>query len=831
MLSLAAKIIIGNMAIEYFISYRRKSGGEVQARLIYDILCKQLGNEEKVFYDIENIGEGEFPEQIKNALGEAKHFILLVNEAFIKEWPVPPIEEDWYYTEIATAIENIGTKNITPVLFDRKFKFSELPEELKRFHCLDKCQTVKYLPEYAEYFGKKVGKHLGINATKEAVYDEYANEYGECFKKIIGDVFNIQIEVHNSGVEKINAEHVTLVQNIYQAQTSMPASNFGIDFDKIHFEFKTPKSAHKGEKKFFGRVTFVEKLFDKFQEQHCINIRARGGMGKTSVAYIFRDWVDKNHPGYYYKKHFVTVNVNSDTSIRSGVNKNLKGLIDEVYPTRLKTDEKCDESTLTNRIGHILAEVPQRCLLVIDVNSDDNRKASNERVIRTLSAIEFPEDMEKKWDILYLCREKIEKTYEDDETLLKDFEDDWDGAKNLFEHIYKRNKLNDDELRNLFELVFYHPLLIEQLAEYGNKRNKSYKELRQMLEDGSQKNQSVEKFNEYTIIYHKEEQDIVPYLATLFVFSDFKDIEKYILQHFALWDYDYIPRAAIVRLLKCKKYRESDIEGSLYNLVDTLVLTSDDEKGFRIHGLLADRLREQNFDYTDYISTICGILDGGKVDNGIRSCLRSTPIELFAEEKYLHLYRNGLLYFLKKLSGIRGGIRGDGWAMDFAYKAELLCRYYDEYGDSELSQKLLGEYKDKSSYHVYYDWLETQKDYDATLPDDGIVKIKGSNCKFKMIKVDGGEFKMGGRHVRLSDYYIGETQVTQELYREITKRNPSYFDERRLKKNTDHHPVETVSWFDCLEFLILLNERTGFKFRLPAYRGTVGICGARQTAS
>ena len=48
--------------------------------------------------------------------------------------------------------------------------------------------------------------------------------------------------------------------------------------------------------------------------------------------------------------------------------------------------------------------------------------------------------------------------------------------------------------------------------------------------------------------------------------------------------------------------------------------------------------------------------------------------------------------------------------------------------------------------------------------------------------------------VSLSSYYIGETEVTQELWQAVMGRNPSYFKDS-LKK-----PVEQVTWLDCIEF-------------------------------
>ena len=99
---------------------------------------------------------------------------------------------------------------------------------------------------------------------------------------------------------------------------------------------------------------------------------------------------------------------------------------------------------------------------------------------------------------------------------------------------------------------------------------------------------------------------------------------------------------------------------------------------------------------------------------------------------------------------------------------------------------------------------------------------------FKMIRVEGGNFMMGSpendsdayddekpQHwVTLSDYYIGETQVTQALWKAVMGNNPSYFKGANL-------PVENVSWNDCQEFIKKLNNSMqsrlpqGYRFALP----------------
>ncbi|MBQ9362480.1 MAG: formylglycine-generating enzyme family protein [Bacteroidaceae bacterium] len=104
-----------------------------------------------------------------------------------------------------------------------------------------------------------------------------------------------------------------------------------------------------------------------------------------------------------------------------------------------------------------------------------------------------------------------------------------------------------------------------------------------------------------------------------------------------------------------------------------------------------------------------------------------------------------------------------------------------------------------------------------------------NGVSFKMISVAGGTFRMGAQNtnssgynydadaydieapvheVTLSDYFIGETEVTQELWTAVMGSNPSY-------SIGDKHPVEKVSWNDCQKFITKLNEATGQAFRLP----------------
>ena len=62
--------------------------------------------------------------------------------------------------------------------------------------------------------------------------------------------------------------------------------------------------------------------------------------------------------------------------------------------------------------------------------------------------------------------------------------------------------------------------------------------------------------------------------------------------------------------------------------------------------------------------------------------------------------------------------------------------------------------------------------------------------------------------VSLSDFSIGETEVTQALWQAVMGNNPSHF-------KGDNLPVGNVNWNDCQEFIRKLNQLTGRKFSLP----------------
>lgn len=118
--------------------------------------------------------------------------------------------------------------------------------------------------------------------------------------------------------------------------------------------------------------------------------------------------------------------------------------------------------------------------------------------------------------------------------------------------------------------------------------------------------------------------------------------------------------------------------------------------------------------------------------------------------------------------------------------------------------------------------------------------------RFKMVRVMGGTFMMGATKeqnkdcwedeepehmVTLDNYYIAETLITQALWEEIMKSNPSNW-------KGDNLPVERVSFVDVQEFVGKINRLTSEHFRLPteaeweyAARGGNRSCGYMYSGS
>ena len=109
--------------------------------------------------------------------------------------------------------------------------------------------------------------------------------------------------------------------------------------------------------------------------------------------------------------------------------------------------------------------------------------------------------------------------------------------------------------------------------------------------------------------------------------------------------------------------------------------------------------------------------------------------------------------------------------------------------------------------------------------------ISVNGVTFTMVRVEGGTFMMGAtaeqtgaysdekpaHRVTLSDYYIGETEVTQALWEAVMGETPTSDDDQWGPEIGlgDNYPAYYISDNDVLSFISKLNSLTGRTFRMP----------------
>ena len=112
-----------------------------------------------------------------------------------------------------------------------------------------------------------------------------------------------------------------------------------------------------------------------------------------------------------------------------------------------------------------------------------------------------------------------------------------------------------------------------------------------------------------------------------------------------------------------------------------------------------------------------------------------------------------------------------------------------------------------------------------------IQKFSVKGVSFKMVEVQGGTFMMGAtseqgsdaydnerptHQVTLSTYYIGQTEVTQALWKAVMGKS---FTQAVIESHPrgvgPNYPMYSISWYDCQDFIERLNLLTGKTFRLP----------------
>ena len=116
------------------------------------------------------------------------------------------------------------------------------------------------------------------------------------------------------------------------------------------------------------------------------------------------------------------------------------------------------------------------------------------------------------------------------------------------------------------------------------------------------------------------------------------------------------------------------------------------------------------------------------------------------------------------------------------------------------------------------------------------ISFEVNGVSFDMIRVEGGTYWMGAQSTNssaknydsdagdregpvhqesVSTFYMGETEVTRELWQAVMDSLPSSISPSAYVLKGFKRPVCYVSWNDCQTFIDRLNSQTGRTFRLP----------------
>jgi formylglycine-generating enzyme required for sulfatase activity len=127
------------------------------------------------------------------------------------------------------------------------------------------------------------------------------------------------------------------------------------------------------------------------------------------------------------------------------------------------------------------------------------------------------------------------------------------------------------------------------------------------------------------------------------------------------------------------------------------------------------------------------------------------------------------------------------------------------------------------------------------LQPEGALEDLGGGVSLPLVRIPAGEFLMGSpddepqrssdegpqHRVRLREFWMGQTPITQAQWRAVLGTNPSQFQDQ---PDSDQRPVERVNWREAMAFCRQLAARTGRAYTLPSEAQWEYACRAGTTS-
>ena len=549
---------------------------------------------------------------------------------------------------------------------------------------------------------------------------------------------------------------------------------------------------------FIPRDSDVKNVADLLDMKKVVNITGIGGCGKSTVSILYlvgtQDTESKYKNGFQDRYSCVTdIIINNEDVYKDFCDT----FVDErhvvEYVKQRVEDTQPDYYQTFLSILRYLNDCPTEdkpMLLVMDVNETANYAQVKEVIKKFV-------DICKNWKLLVVSREVLCDDKQDFIDISRVDTIEFSFIKRLFLYYVDKNgfrskceAIDDNDLMTIFSKLGNLPVLIRALADFWNAEC-TVSSILDYLGDGNLspeiKELQVSSINKEGVkaeIYNQ----IGNFLSLLCIFKNLpSDLHKNVVRCMMLWDADYYPKKFIQKAVSGTSSMNPVFNQTLSDLENRCLLDSrkdsNDVLEYKMHGLIAQTCREQVF------ASQKTIIDS---NTGKKKVVDNPDYEVNAP------CRNFSDYIRNICSNVIGK---NGFDKDF-------LRLIKKRGFLKLIQ-----YKGFDDF--YYSWLDSLSGYSSNI-DDNI-----SDNPFINDYVNNMVFVKRGQSV-YNDFYIGKTQVTQNLWQAVMGFNPSNFTpkikaiNKRGITDTSKFPVEQVSWFDCFAFIMKLNEITHLKFRLPS---------------
>ncbi len=525
-----------------------------------------------------------------------KKFIAMLDE---KRIPHRDSESEFIQDELTDFEEKIGMANIIVIFYS--------PDYFKKEHCMNeyanirkcenkerkaatyyvKCENFTFadiLKELKREWGGnfaewKDEKHENLKPITQlsmanGCYIDENTPY--CVQKL-DNYFSKKIRFTESNLQDL----VELIEKKYckLSNKNTPVIQEFPTVSAPHFPFSVPDGLMQREDE-------GENLFNLISKNRIFNLVGVGGSGKSSLTYLSL----KKHEKDFNEIAFVVVNNNVKNDMVDQLNRTLKLEFEEDAYTEIVSDLQDNFKSEKDN------------LLVLDINETADKDKTTEYINEILQDTAYLAG----WKILILSRENVETRNRIKTHNLNDKED-FDFLKKLFLEKAGARYSEFSDFAGLFKVIYYNPLLAEQLGWYLNDYPKTatLDGIKKILY-GSLGEQEMQGMS----AAQRHDENVNSFLKNLIVYDKLEENEQKLLRHFVLWQSEYIGYDVIADLLKYVFASEDELTNTLKSLSRRSILATNNEEtlSYKLHGLLKDSLREQiDFEKENYFIYLLNI--------------------------------------------------------------------------------------------------------------------------------------------------------------------------------------------------------------------------------